>query len=86
MKYKVSNSGEWGESTATNNKAFNGFNMSHQGTSKQEVYGVTDNGEQMFDVYKQRMLIVVFDSARVFDPGGESTMYNKYQSNLLIKQ
>ena len=69
-----------------NSKAFDGFNLSQQGTNEQEVYGVTDNGEKMYVVHKQRMLIVVFDSARVFDPGGKSTMDNKYQSTLLIKQ
>ena len=51
-----------------------------------EVYGRTEKGENMFVVYKQRMLIVIFDSARVFDPGGDSTKEKKYQHNLCIKQ
>lgn len=45
------------------------------------------NGEQMFVVLSQRMLIVVFDSARVFDPGGQVyTMNNEYKSIICIQQ
>ena len=47
------------------------------------AYEETGIGEKMFYVYNQRILIVIFDSARVFDPGGEDLMDKESQSNLI---
>ena len=48
-----------------------------------EVYEENGIGEIMFDVYNQRMLIVIFESARIFAPGGEDLMDNDSQRNLI---
>ncbi len=40
----------------------------------------------MIVVYTQCMLIVVFGSARVVDPGGSDTMDKKPQDNLVKQQ
>ena len=53
------------------------------GAIELEAYEDTRIGKIMFDVYNQRMLIVIFDSARVFDPGGEDLMDKESQSNLI---
>ena len=44
------------------------------GASKRGCSAGIDNGEQMFLVFNQRMLITVLNSARVFDPGGKDKM------------
>jgi hypothetical protein len=49
------------------------FNVTQWGATKQKEHlSWIGNGENMFVVYNLRMLIAVFDSARVFDPGGNT--------------
>jgi hypothetical protein len=65
---------QWG---ARYDKMHGEFNVTQWGATKQKTpLSRIENGEQMFAVYNLRMLIAVFDSARVFDPGG-NTMNNK---------
>ncbi len=59
-----------------------GFNVLQGGTIKHEALNVIENGEQMFVVYNQRMLIAVLDSARVFDPGGQDNKMEKVNQNI----
>ena len=54
--------------------------------SKQEALNGIENGEQMFVVYNQRMLIAVLNSARVFDPGGQDKKMEKVNQNILVQQ
>jgi hypothetical protein len=63
-----------------------GFNVLQGGTIKHEALNVIENGEQMFVVYNQRMLIAVLDSARVFDPGGQDNKMEKVNQNILFQQ
>ena len=53
------------------------------GTNELEAYERTGTREKLFAVYNQRMLIVIFDSARVFDPRGEALMDKECISNLI---
>ena len=53
------------------------------------MYGglnIIENGEQMFVVFNQRMLIAVLNSARVFDPGGQDKKMEKVNQNILVQQ
>jgi hypothetical protein len=63
-----------------------GFNVLQGGTIKHEALNVIENGEQMFVVYNQRMLIAVLDSARVFDPGGQVNTMNIKKPSTRIQQ
>ena len=58
----------WG---ATYDKMYGGLNVIQLGASKLKDLNGIENGEKMFVVFNQRMLIAVLDSARVFDPGGQ---------------
>ena len=74
--FKVQSVQLWGGSKTRNRKAPNVLNLA----SKQDTaYAMIENGELMFVVDNQRKLIVIFDSARVFDPGGGSTKDKRYQ-------
>jgi hypothetical protein len=59
---------KWG---AKSDMMHDGFNVLQGGAIKHEALNMIENGEQIFVVYNQRMLIAVLDSARVFDPGGQ---------------
>ena len=56
------------------------------GASKQGTLTGIDNGEQMFLVFNQRMLITVLNSARVFDPGGKDQKMKKVNQDILVQQ
>ena len=70
---------QWGAKV----KVYNVKSLHWRGEIELEAYEETGIGEKMFDVYNQRMLIVIFDSARIFDPGGEDLMGKESQSNLI---
>ena len=74
---------EWG---ATYDKMYGGLNVIQSGASKQEALNGIENGEQMFVVFNQRMLIAVLNSARVFDPGGQDKKMEKVNQNILVQQ
>ena len=65
---------------------YGGLNVIQSGASKQEALNGIENGEQMFVVYNQRMLIAVLNSARVFDPGGQDKKMEKVNQNILVQQ
>ena len=56
------------------------------GDTKWEALSGIENGEQMFVVYNQHMLIAVLDSARVFDPGGQDNEMEKVNQNIPVQQ
>ena len=74
---------QWG---ATYDKMYGGLNVIQSGASKQEALNGIENGEQMFVVFNQRMLIAVLNSARVFDPGGQDKKMEKVNQNILVQQ
>jgi hypothetical protein len=74
---------EWG---ATYDKMCGGLNVIQSGTSKQEALNGIENGEQMFVVFNQRMLIAVLNSTRVFDPGGQDKKMKKVNQNIIVQQ
>ena len=65
---------------------YGGLIVIQSGASKQAFLNGIENGEQMFGVYNQRMLIAVLDSARVFDPGGQDKKMEKVNQNILVQQ
>ena len=56
---------QWGAKV----KVYNVNDIHWRGAIELEAYEENRIGEKIFDMYNQRMLII-FDSARVFDPGG----------------
>jgi hypothetical protein len=58
---------------------------SRWGATYLQAFSGTKNGEKMFVVYNQRMLIVVFDKTVVFDPGG-IPREKELQRNLLVQE
>jgi hypothetical protein len=64
-------------------KVNDGICFNQWGATKHKNPIWIENGEKMFVLYNQSMLIAVFDSARVFDPGGY-TMNKEYQSFICI--
>jgi hypothetical protein len=71
---------------AKDNVMYHGFNTSQWGAIKQEALSGIETGEQMFVAYIQRMLIVVLDSARVYDPGGQYNTIGMVNQNILVQQ
>jgi hypothetical protein len=67
-------------------KMYNRLFVNQWGDTKQEALNGIENGEQMFVVYNQRMLIAVLDSARVFDPGGQDNEMEKVNQNIPAQQ
>ena len=65
---------------------YGGLNVIQLGASKQEALNGIENGEEMFAIYNQRMLIAVLNSARVFDPGGQDKKMEKVNQNILVQQ
>jgi hypothetical protein len=71
---------------AKDNAMYHGFNVSQWGATNQEALSRLENGEQLFVVYNQRMLIAVLDSIRVFDPGGQGNEMEKVNQNIPVLQ
>jgi hypothetical protein len=67
-------------------KMYNELFVNQWGDTIQEALSGIENGEQMFVVYNQRMLIAVLDSARVFDPGGQENEMEKVNQNIPVQQ
>ena len=66
---------------------YHGFNVNQWGATKRETLSRQDREwERMLVAYIQRILIAVFDSARVLDPGGQDNTMVKVNQNILVQQ